>query len=417
MGNLVRASLFGSLLLIAAGSCQRHGSIAPSRLNLDLRAFPTRLSNLPETPIPIQRILDSSLALPAMAALDSLWPSSHPSSWHLCLRQPSDSGQWLLLARVDSSDSSGKRSLAVAIAVDDSGAVRDTAELCRFSLADPWKSCLLQSVWKGSWLATGQVPDFKDGDRGKTDSVTTRAVWILRDASMAGLHDSSRSRTTKGFPDRLVASPAARSAAFILGCAVHDDLEATQSPDTMGRYQLADNWGIDCPVPMQLWVLPAPGERLDSVRRSTRFAWQFTESGSAQLSPSVWRGVNLDLQKLSAYHDAVWAFPATRTAFALVAEPRNQMPSKALIEAKDRVMARQGCSIPGVQSSQPSSWTAGQEPDWSHRCPARKQPNPDEIEQAIFPPLRTELTLIWKFSSGDTSLRTSTLRMSHAYGD
>ncbi|MBK8803265.1 MAG: hypothetical protein IPN71_14645 [Fibrobacteres bacterium] len=405
------------MLLLAAGSCQRQGSIVPSTPTLDLHAFSSRLSSLPETPIPIQWFLDSSTTLPTMAVLDSLWPTPHPSPWRLCLRQPSDSGQWLLLARVDSSDASGKTSLAVAVAVNDLGKIRDTAQLCRFSLADPWKSCLLQSVWKGCWLATGQVPYFKEGDRSETDSVTTRAVWILRDTTTAGLHDSSRSRTTKGFPDRLVVSPATLSPAFIPGCAVHDDLESTPSPDTMGRYHLADNRGIDCFVPMRLWVLPAPGEFPDSLRRSTRFSWQFNESGSSRFSPSLWRGVNLQSHKLSAYHDAVWAFPATRSAFYLLAQAMNQKPSKALIEAKDRVMASQGCTVPGVRSSQGSSWKAGQEPGWSHRCPSRRQPNPDEIEEAVFLPLWTELTLVWKSSNGDTSSRTSTLRMSHEYGN
>lgn len=241
-----------------------------------------------------------------------------PGSWQILSDTGEQGRRWVLALRRDSLDTSAQAAQVVVTVFDGQDSLIDTASACRYSLADPWASCLV-ARYNGRWEFVDQEVEFRDEIEGVTDSgylaelrqVRTRRLVLGPDTRGALLRDLDTTWTSDGFPDRVVANDAlgftSDAAVYIAGCrdqadgtmsqgargnalvpTVPDDSEKEDSLGylTAGKrffwtgYRLHAMVAIDCGGPLRLVVQAAPGVRLDSLVVERKLAWHFNDDGS-----------------------------------------------------------------------------------------------------------------------------------------
>jgi hypothetical protein len=151
---------------------------------------------------------------------------------------------------------------------------------CRYSLRDPWQSCLVARD-RGRWEFVDQEVEFRDEIEGVMDSsylmeirqVRTRRLVLGPDTRGALLRDLDTTWTSDGFPDRVVGNKG-------WGLASDAAVYLTGERFYWTGYRLHPMAGIECGGPLRLVVQAAPGVRLDSLEVERKLAWHFNDDGS-----------------------------------------------------------------------------------------------------------------------------------------
>jgi hypothetical protein len=240
-----------------------------------------------------------------------------PGSWQILCDTGEQARRWVLALRRDSTDTSAQAAQVVVAVFDGQDSLVDTALACRYSLRDPWQSCLVARD-RGRWEFVDQEVEFRDEIEGVTDSgylaelrrVRTRRLVLGPDTRGALLRDLDTTWTSEGFPDRVVANDAlgftSDAAVYIAGCRDQADEAPSQGarrnalvptiPEHSNQddslwnltgvrfywtgYRLHPMAGIECGGPLRLVVQAAPGVRLDSLVVERKLAWHFNDDGS-----------------------------------------------------------------------------------------------------------------------------------------
>jgi len=238
-------------------------------------------------------------------------------SWQILSDTVEQGRRWVLALRRDSADASANAAQVVVAVFDGQDALVDTALACRYSLVDPWTSCLVARD-RGRWEFVDQDVEFRDEIEAVMDSsylaevreVRTRRLVLGPDTRGALLRDLDTTWTSEGFPDRVVANMAwgftADAAVHLAGCRdqadeppAHGGLgnalvptvpDYSEEEDSLGYltgerfywtgYRLHPMVGIECGGPLRLVVQAAPGVRLDSLVVERKLAWHFNDEGS-----------------------------------------------------------------------------------------------------------------------------------------